>query len=826
MMKNQDKDDHFLITFSDVIYLFKSSRKMIFTTILCCGLMGALFALTRPIQYQAEGTFREKSKKSGQLSSSILSMLGNEIAGAQENEAAQMIKSRKLLSDVIARLNLQGQLHSKSHSEDVFSLIGSNLKLAWFSFLKKREPALSDFKEPLKIDYIHYEGEIPLDLEIALSEQGKYEVRNPKSSIPLLGVGEVDQPFIHDSLFLVLSETGGGGTQPQSFSLHVEPVVDCVKHLCEKMNVENTKTDKGVLKIIFDHRNRHLASSFINTTMECYQIYLQNYHNKLSQLQLNYLNSRQEQLAENLSKTMQKHADYLTHDLSNAGFIDSENEMEFLAKNQHEYKEWLLSNELEIKRIESSQADLKAHQDLTKLENNPVALSDVLKEMNNNSQIGLETSKELYADYSKELVKLESSIRQYNFFIQQMGDTSFEITSLSSVAQDAVIDKIIEKASELILRLHDQSNQSIRDQERVKEELSLQKSFLLMHLQQTVQLMELDKQLIQEKLYALQNVRLENLRQERILINEHLKHINNEMVSLPQKWIAEQMIEQEVETNQLIVAEISKLVESKNIAQNLEMIQSAPIDNAIPPLHPLPPRLLLYTILGLFFGGLLGSAATFANALKHGLRASMDNLRLLGYHVIGRFSQSYDAESSNPVGNEDLELLRRLQSYLDPKLLSGQLLLLVEGSGPDYSRDLADLLSRKNKKLLRIYLDFRFTEERSKEGLLSYLEGDSSFPSIQTDSHGDLIVSGGITRFSTELLGSEAFRVLIEKLKSTYDLIIGITHQTMISAEAESLLPLFPNVAVTITDENIEDLMKFSDVFTDPQRKTAFIFQS
>jgi tyrosine-protein kinase Etk/Wzc len=967
----QDKDEKLLITLSDIIKVFRKSSKTILLCMICFGVLGGLFALTRPIRYQAEATFREKAKKSGQLSSSIMQMLSSDMS-AQENEASQMIKSRKLLTDVIARLNLQAHLLPKSNIEGMSKLLNYNLKLALANFFNKPDPVLSDWHSPLKIDYLHYDGEVPLDYEVLLADNGEFEVLNKRRAEPHIGFGKLDEPFIHDSLMMVLSRhSPEEEIVPQSFFLRVESVADTCKQLCRGMDVETTKEDKGVLKITYSHRNRHLASQFINTTMEAYQNYLQNYHNKISQLQLNYLHKRQGQLGQNLTGLMERHAAFLSEDLFSSGFVNSDKEMDFLAENQHEYKEKLIANELEIKRLENAQSNIYVHydhysmqgdgyiindvlnqirdykqrrdgleieiqskmdrkgiqesfdqqiKDLKQVQNNLIELRDIVDRFNQNippdensalyndhrflikgwferlekhkdqadkqkvydnfhfylmnlerlflvnekilqerlthqqnpskeyQGIDFKAANELYIDYSKQLIQVESTIRQSLFFINQMEDPDFEITSLSSVLSDPVSQDMIKKASNLVLTLRDQNNQSLKEQERIKDELHLQRTFLTLHLKQSVQLMELNKQLIDEKIYALQNVslelvhrhisllentlkdylesRLENLRQDRVLIKEHLKQIRDEMTNLPKKWVAEQMIEQEVETNQLIVQEIAKMVESKNITQNLEMIQSAPLDVSIPPVHPVPPKVLLFAILGMFFGGLLGTGIALGRTVTSGINASPENLRPLGYHVTGTFSPSYDPSSDTPINDEDLETLRRLQTQVDSsKGNKGNLILLVEGQGPDYSKDLADLFKKRNKKVLRIYLDFSTSSEELKNGLLQYLEGSATPPAIQTGKHGDVMLPGGVTRFATELLSSDTFKSLIEELKMQYDWIIGVTHLSPMSIETEALLPLFSNAALTLTDEKIDDLKSYMEDLGKKEKKNiVFLF--
>ncbi len=969
----QDNDEKLLITLSDIVRLIRNSSRTILICMAGFALLGGLFALIRPVRYQAEATFREKAKKSGQITNSVMQLLTSENLSNQENEASQMLKSRKLLSDVIARLNLQGRLEPIRSIEGISSLIKSNIKLAFANFMNKSDPTLKDWHSPLRIDFLHYEGEVPLDYEVLLADNGEYEVSDKRGSDPHVGFGKLDEPFSHGKLMMVLSSPDAE-IVGEPYFLRIEPMADTCKQLCKDFDIETTKEDKGVLKLTFNHRNRHLACNFINTAMECYQNYLQNYHNRISQLQLNYLYTRQNQLANNLQEIMNRHADFLSEDLFSSGFINSDKEMDFIAGNQHVYKEKLISNELEIKRLENLQANIYAHYDsfspsqndaqvintvlneireykqsrdglqieiqkkvdrkgiqesfdqqlkeLNQVQGNIVELRDIIAriyqklppneksdlyndnkflikgwfdriekqtdprekqnilenfqfyllnlerlflvhekilqerlthQQNPSSEyqgINMKAADELYIDYSKQLIQMESTIRQSLFFINQMEDPNFEITSLSSVLTDPVSQDMIKKASSLLLTLRDQNNQSQREQERVKDELSLQRTFLILHLKQTVQLMELNKQLVDEKVLALQNVslelihrhisllentlrdylesRLENLRQERMLINDHLKQIRDEMTNLPKKWVAEQMIEQEVEINQLIVEEIAKMVESKNIAQNLEMIQSAPLDASLPPVHPMAPKVLLFSILGMLLGGFIGTGMALKKSLSNGLSVSPDNVKMMGYHVIGTLSDRYDPASGAPINDADLDTMRRIQTFVDPPhMLIGShcnLLLLVEGKGVDYSMDLAVLFQKKHKKVLRIYLNFDAVGEVCKDGLLQYLEGSSKLPAIHSGKEGDIIHSGGMTRFSTELLCSDAFKSLIESLESKYDWIIGVTHASPTGTECEALLPLFSSSIITLTDEKVRELNEFLVRADADQRRVAFLF--
>lgn len=1019
---SKDRDEQFLVSFSDVIHLWRRSKRKIFSWALTFGVLGALFAVFRPVRYQAEATFRERGVKSSNISpTSVVQLLSSGSLSGNESDAASLMISRRILQDVVEKLHLQAHLSALSERETYITHFKNNLKLVWAStFGRSPFPILKDLSCPLKIDKLQYTGEVPLFLMLNLKKEGHYEIRDLSNSQKVIGQGKLGELFQFKEFSIVLNATCPDiFPKSQPYLLNVTPLPDVVKQLRTVFEVEPTKLDKNLLKLKCQHRDRHVASNILNVTMESYRSFLKNCHHEIALNQLDYLNSRRDELTYNLTDLMQRHADSLSHDLHHSGFIDSHKEMDFLARSQHEYKQKLLDNELEIKRLKSIKPgflvyyhrystndgdptiinnilseirSLKQQRDALEIElqkkfisqeinfqnsfeqqleelkevqgyltevkkvaeqvaqlrfespsiafttSAPMVLAaskesslswqqslvkfltpaaidvsyipyryslDFLppprsklfsdsrfllrewfehlqrvksegsahwKETQANFQyylnnlerlfgthqrilqerlthqynpseeyqaISLEVATNLYLDYSKQLVQMEGKVRQNLFFIHQIEDPDFEITSLSAGLEDPVSREMIQKASELILNLRDQNNQSLREQERLKRDLNLQRAFLNMHLKQMVQLMELNKQLLDEKIYVLQNVSLEllhrsislleknlqdyvesrltNLQQERILLQHHLDNIHAEMALLPQKWVYEQLLTQEVETNQRIVEEIVKLVESKNISSNLETIQSAPIDHAIPPLHPMPHRVLIWSILGFLLGGSLASGVVFGKSLKNGLNITGEMLSVMGLHVSGHL-----------IRKNNLDTLRRLQTFFDSALprKSGQLLLLLEGQGVDYASDLADLYVKRGKRVLILDLNFSKDSNHSEPGLLQYWHDEISIPPIQKSKQGDWIAAGGTTSFGPEFVHSLAFKNLINRLEQEYDWILAVSNVSPSSASAEAFLSLFSSVAVTIIHEKIDDLgfyIRFQE--ENPDHKISFLLQ-
>jgi len=976
-----DKEDKTLLSGSDFKRLLNRSKTKIFLCMAFMGLCGALYALNKPIEYKAEATFRERSSQSGgSLKGGLadLFLLGNQTS---DFEIFSYIQSHLLMNDAIDKMNLQATLLQDCDQENFSKRIYRNVLIEWNYFKKSLFPVLKERVCPLKIASISYPGETPTFLKLDFDGDKAYRVLDLKKNE--IGKGEIGRAFVHDDYSFIIALNDEGSISPQVYTLILSPKPLVAANLIDKLKCESSKDDKKVLKLIFVDRNRKFASEFLNVLMGCYQDLLKAKHDRIAKIQMDYLHEKEHKSEDKLKTLLTDHADFIASDLYLSGFSDSEAEMNFLSKSQHQYKEKLIANELEMRRLKVIQPnscvyydqlsktggdtsivnrilteirELKQQRDglelalrkqgglenidlqqafvfhmdelnqvqeyndeldilledykrglrpktNTKLWDDPRFLikdwflkldeiheinpemydktkdnftyyldnlrrlfgvhEKILKERLTHQQntspefegINLTAANELYIQYCKELMQEESAVRQNLFIITQIESPDFEITSLSSVLRDPVSLNIIKDSSSLILSLKDQNNQSQKELERLQRELDLQRVFLTLHLKQMNQIVQVNQKLINEKILSLQNIslelihqrislleenlrdyvqsRFENLEQEKEVINQHLEEINEEMAFLPKRRVHEQLIEQQLEVNMMMVQEIAKMVEGKNISHNLEVIQSAPIDKVIPPIHPKKPGLFFYTLFGSFFGGLLGSVFVVGRALAKGLPVSVTMLRSNGQNVAGSFSEDYDPKSSDPIKDVDLQTLRRLYSFFEnwseigeeKKKNVGKLLLLIEGHGPDYSYDLAELISFKGKKSVILDLSFdQVSVKESQPGLLSYLENACELPKIVSSSRGDRIYSGGISRFSTELLRSRRFQDLLTQLTQQYDWVIAVTNSYPHSASAESLAQGFPLVAVTVHNEILSDLQVYLDRDKDALKETAFIF--
>ena len=461
----------------------------------------------------------------------------------------------------------------------------------------------------------------------------------------------------------------------------------------------------------------------------------------------------------------------------------------------------------------------------------------------------LETSQNLFKMYVQEMHDLEAQEKQHRFLVEQMEQPAFEISSVAALLSDAVSAERINKASQLAISLKDEYNRTPKERERLQEELQLQKLFFISHIAQMADLLQLKSKILNSKIAALRLLMLEltqqqlaltkkhfadyiesrinNLSHEKISLKDQQAELQKRMSTIPPKWAEEQLLNQNLALHQNFMENLANMVESKNITKNLEMIQSAPLDLAVSPLHPKPPRILFFTLLGAIFGFIATSCLLFTRTLIKGIPASVDNVGMAAMHVSGFITpfQGDEKSATAPLLNNDLDTLRRLIAHYEITAAKTVELLILSGNGPDFSNTLAKLLSKKGLRVLKLQLNFKTGVE--EPGLLQYLEGTLDFPPIEHMNGFDLITSGGTSRYSEELLRSQRFMGLLNSLKPSYDWIIAVTALKVTDAEAENLAKMFTALACVITDETLPKVMAFNSTLDEKHQKAlSLLFTS
>ncbi len=441
--------------------------------------------------------------------------------------------------------------------------------------------------------------------------------------------------------------------------------------------------------------------------------------------------------------------------------------------------------------------------------------------------ITLATAQELYLSYNQQLHQTEKEIMQKRFLVEQLQDLDFEVSSLSTILTDSISLEMIQHISLLTRSLRDKENRSQKELERLNQEIILYKNFLILHLRQTEQLLSVHETLLKSKIKTIQwatvealhreisiheehvkdfiNDKIAYLQLERRVIEGHQKDLQREMSLLPSRWISGKMIDHQMELNKRMVEEVTRLVESKNIESNLQVIQSAPLDHAVLERHSLPPHIVFFSFFGGLVGLLLGTGAAVAQAVWVGVPLSKENLLQAGSCLIGTLSPP---PIPHPLRDRDLQTLRRLVTFLTLERNSSsiQTVLILNHAATDFSRDLAELMAKRGLKVLLLPLLFDKDEYPNQEGVLQYLEGSVQQPNIVRGDLYDILYPGGTSRFASEKLCTPAFSLLLRELQEKYDYIIASTNSGPSTAEVEMVVQLFGQIVIPITTETWEEI--------------------
>lgn len=446
--------------------------------------------------------------------------------------------------------------------------------------------------------------------------------------------------------------------------------------------------------------------------------------------------------------------------------------------------------------------------------------------------IDLLTADGLLVSTSQNLDSVNAMIETCCHFSNKLSDPAFEISSLSAIFSDPVSKKLLENAVNLHFALRDEESHSIKEEERYRREMELQRNILAQHLQQMREVHELNAYILQEKIAALQQIKLDaisreisvsqerveelvdlqkkNLRLHKNFTDRKLAEMRSRMsATIPEKWRKEHLMQFKAEMGAKMMRSIGQLVESKTIGHHLHQVESKPIDTAFPPLEPRSVSIHLFAVAGAFLGAFGTFATSFFRAFYRGFPAASDTLRSLRYPYSGSISFATDGPGVDLVCDTDLEVLRKWMLLVDQEP-RGKLLALLGSSGPDYSWSLASMLTQSGRKALLIRCDFPASfPEKDVPGLLQVLRGFSGALPIRRENGFDVLPSGGYTRYGTELMRSHLFRELIDKLRGAYDHILLYSRAPLDNSQCEALIRICDKAAVTITDQPIESLTPF-----------------
>ena len=829
--------DQILITFYDFKRLFlRIKNKLKIVGWLSFLITFALLLLKEP-HYLAKATFKHSTKQSD-FPSQIKDFLKELSVFSSESFVFSTMQSNEVLKNVIEELGMHIDYKPRASPFFFMRRILDNLQTE----LTQKLPDLDSFT----FRQVRFESEKAMLFYIRPLDDVRYEVLNQKKQ--LIAQGSLGKRFFCQELEMNLVAFPHKVTVNKLYAFQATPWRFKVEEIRKSFELRPNRIEKNVLILQFKHRDRHLASLFLNQIMASYQTYLEKENEELCKAQILYLAKRQEELTEQFDEALREHVAYLKDNVDDNGFMSFAQELQILSEPQTALTSKLFNVDLELKRLETLYRDPFAKSPLEEqstalmkpsisneihsrakdcdiekrqLENvASLSNSSFFAPVPNSLSFGkekaaqefegmtLESAKNLYLDYTRERDALQARLQQLIFLREELHNPDFELSSLSTFLTDSVSTNLVHAASAIALKMKDEENRTPRELQRLKEELDVQKNFLHHHLIYTSQMIKLQLKLISDKITSLQQHTISLLKSEQQLLQDKLTELGEKMTTLPEKWRRENLLLLKKELGTHMLEGMSQIAEAKNLTQHLYQVFSKPLDFALPPLKPSSPHLFLYSFLAAFTGAFCYYAQSLCRSLINGLSVSHENLKYSGlpsYGILSRFCDSALQE----LNASDLNTLRELSSFFTS---SGKHICagLITGKNPDYSNALAELLALSGLSVLVVRFVFdKPVKPEEIPGLWQYLENDHIEIPIRHRRTYDELPSGGTSRHGAEMLLHPKFLALLSQFKKIYDIVLihSTAHPSLM--EGRMLAQVADALIVTVNDEAKEDLLPF-----------------
>lgn len=441
--------------------------------------------------------------------------------------------------------------------------------------------------------------------------------------------------------------------------------------------------------------------------------------------------------------------------------------------------------------------------------------------------IDLATARALYRDYVKQRDEHEAKIRQLRFSKEHMEDPDFEYISLVQILPDGISQQLARSVGETAQSMRDTRHLTERDLERMQRRQKKDQDNLKRHIDQTIELAQLQTALLEERLESVQFIILDLLNQEislldqqiedrvklqkktlefeKTLVQNELGKLESELAKVPDQWLKEHQLDLSSEMNLSMLESMVKMVESKNVEHNLIQIQSKPLDPAYALLTPKPPHLKMFALVGSLIGFLFGCGWALTLDFSRGFPLSLKNLKLQGRRVCGTFKKRKVYLHLDEVTGQSLQVLRNLSETL-PKAQKGCVFSLLSGEGSNYARPFAELLAKEEKNVLLI--DFQ-SPSKNAPGLFAYLNGDEKGVMVKKNGGIDVVLFGSQKQPSLELLKRALFQEFLAEKKKQYDVIVLQSATLPETPEGRFFMTISDCLAVTVEAQSNEHLSPY-----------------
>ncbi|MDV4339520.1 polysaccharide biosynthesis tyrosine autokinase [Acinetobacter baumannii] len=302
--------------------------------------------------------------------------------------------------------------------------------------------------------------------------------------------------------------------------------------------------------------------------------------------------------------------------------------------------------------------------------------------------------------------------------------------------------------------------------------------------------------------YTAEHLAMREINGQLAAINKQIGELNSTLKQLPDVQRQYLQLYREVEVKTQLYTALLNSYQQLRIAKAGEIGNVRIVDTAIEPVEPIKPRKLIVLILAIFAGGFVGTlVALLRNMLRTGIKDSSQIETELELPVYATVPHSPIQESRIKilkkknipilaVKNSDdiaIESLRSIRTAIHFALTNAKNnIIMIAGPSPEVgksfiSTNLATIFAQGDKRVLLIDADMRrgymhkYFDVDVKPGLSELLSGQADFQQVLHKTQVanlDVITRGKSPTNPSEILSSNQFKDLLEKVQSEYDHII------------------------------------------------------
>lgn len=430
--------------------------------------------------------------------------------------------------------------------------------------------------------------------------------------------------------------------------------------------------------------------------------------------------------------------------------------------------------------------------------------------------IDLKTARTLLLNTINKRDETDLHLNQMQVACRALEKDDVEYISLTAAFPDGISQGFVREMGELNQKLQRERDYTERESERLERKLQLKTNDLKRHMKETIALTQSDLERLDQRIQKIQRTIVDLLGQEIALVEKQIQdrideqllyldkeeelirgqlyEVKSELSGVPDLWLKERQLQFSADLNQGMLESLVKLVESKNIENDVSILKAKPINPASTPIKAKSPLLCIFGGIGGLIGGMIVFAFLFFHALHHGFPMSLKNLRQKGKKVLGTLKRK-----------EALETLRHLSLLLEDE--QAKVISLIMGTGQEFVTPLADLIASEKKQVLVI--DFSPTKKIKPNGLAAYLEGKMDDPNIQSQSYGGRLSFAGSEEKIPELVKQKRFQDLIEKLKKSYDYLLLAFPVSSKKVLPKVVLPTCDHTVIRLDGDSMDDLSPY-----------------